>query len=390
MTSCYFALALLVSWYSKQICAYFESKLAFAASSLLFRQNNLRWHLSENLQLDVRCFPNSSIQSRHRRPATDVHTGCSSKTSTFTVWAQRPESTPNRASSDVQCGRPHLKTQTPSRIDNQIAVANPKHKHKHKPNPKTKTRSPVTLQSILSKFSNDPAISTDLPELTASLKNFAYNNQNIDNPIILAKLLPLLESRLREPDMENAEFSDLVWSIGKLGFKAYRAEHRASVCYRLLNYFCQKRNMTPRQVTTSLGGFARMAVKWNLLDHSNQEGILRHINSVSREFNSREISNVLHSMGTLGMTWSGLPVDLQMNVMEALIMNAKMLYAQEGCMSIYSLGLLGADLERVAPAVKDCVIMVSINVLQEILKLAEQSSNGILPPRSTQQVKCMF
>ena len=64
------------------------------------------------------------------------------------------------------------------------------------------------------------------------------------------ELLPMINSAL--PKLDAAMISDLLWSLGRLGFRLAKVEHR-STTMRLLQRLCESENPSPRQVCVYTG-----------------------------------------------------------------------------------------------------------------------------------------
>jgi hypothetical protein len=150
----------------------------------------------------------------------------------------------------------------------------------------------------------------------------------------------------------------------------------------LLHKFVEAEGLTPRQVTTSLGGLARMRLKWEQLSSGTRRDIVTALDAVCLEFNDREIGNCLHSLSKLQLPWSGLPVSVQAGLLETFMKKSKSLVSQQGSMAIYSLGLMGLEAETVTQAVRDHIFIVALAVLEETKvstyrSVSQQTSNVI-------------
>jgi hypothetical protein len=110
----------------------------------------------------------------------------------------------------------------------------------------------------------------------------------------------------------------------------------------------------------------------------NRSDIIDAVAKVASTLNDREVGNLLHSLSKMGAPWSIFPKPMQNNLLESFIRVSKLLVSQQGSMAIYSLGLLGVNLDNVTPAVRDHIFVVALSVLEE--------SKVHVHPSVTQQV----
>ena len=69
--------------------------------------------------------------------------------------------------------------------------------------------------------------------------------------------------------------------------------------------------------------------------------------------NDREISNLMHSMNKMQISWSMLPRGVQDGLLHSFLNNVDLLGDQQGAMTVYSMGQLGVDINAVTPAIRD-------------------------------------
>ena len=180
-----------------------------------------------------------------------------------------------------------------------------------------------------------------------------------------------------------SRISELIWSMGRLGFKATVPE-QAGLAMELLHRLTDNKSLSCREVTTALGGLARMNMKWMYLHEGTRTDIRTAIGAVALRLNDREIGNILHSMTKLMVPWHEFPNMTQNHLLESFVRNSidQKMVSHQGSMAIYSLGLLGIKLDAVTPAARDNIFSTSINVLEESYtaktkQVTQQSSNVI-------------
>jgi len=182
--------------------------------------------------------------------------------------------------------------------------------------------------------------------------------------------------------LSPAHLSDWIWSLGKLGFKSYAPRHQ-TLCMELLHRLCISDGLTARQVTTSFGGLAKIAIRWGSLTPIMQDDITTLVGTVCSSLNDREIGNILHSLSKMAIPWAALPPTVQAGLLESLTRHSKHLISQQGSMAVYSLGTMGLQIDRATPAVRDHVYLISLSVLKQTAHgthhkyLSQQASNVI-------------
>jgi hypothetical protein len=192
------------------------------------------------------------------------------------------------------------------------------------------------------------------------LKSLAMEGGNSD---CLSQLVPLLEKVIIK-DLDSTETSDFIWALGKLNLVVQNSVHKP-ILTNLMNRFCEHEEMSSREVTTSLVGFSKLRFRWNYLSEDNRADIILAVSRVASTLNDREVGNLLHSLSKLAVPWSAFPRPVQNDLLESFIRVSKLLVSQQGSMAVYSLGLMGLNLENVTPAVRDHIFVVALSVLEE-------------------------
>jgi hypothetical protein len=183
--------------------------------------------------------------------------------------------------------------------------------------------------------------------------------------------------------LNAGKISEIIWIMGRIGFSSTNPDH-STMYNNLLHHFCDESDLSGREVTTTLGGLARMNVKWNYLAEDTRQDIKTAIGKVALSLNDREIGNILHSMTKLFIPWDEFPTTVQNNLLESFVRNSKKgkMLSHQGSMAIYSLGLLGIKIDNVTPAVRDNIFSTGIIVLEESVtnihkSVTQQSSNVV-------------
>ena len=140
----------------------------------------------------------------------------------------------------------------------------------------------------------------DPVSFTKIIKTIGY--KNVFNRDFSRSFYPIVKQFLRYDwavaQGQASRVSELIWSLGRLGFKANVPE-QAALAMELLHNLCENKSLTCREVTTALGGLARMNMKWIYLKEETRTDIRTAIGSVALRLNDREIGNILHSMTKL-------------------------------------------------------------------------------------------
>jgi hypothetical protein len=111
---------------------------------------------------------------------------------------------------------------------------------------------------------------------------------------------------------------------------------------KLLHTFCEINNLNARQVTTTLGGLARLRLRWDFLSKQTREDLMKAMSVVAIRLNDREVGNILHSCSKLNIPWEVFPGTVRSDLLESFVRNSKKLISQQGSMAIYSLGAFKA------------------------------------------------
>lgn len=161
--------------------------------------------------------------------------------------------------------------------------------------------------------------------------------------------------------------SDWLWAAPRIGLKIGNSAHRALIIELLHRLVEMRGELTPRQVTTSLGGLARMRFKWAQLPEQTRTDIITALDSLATDFNDREIGNCLHSLSKLQIPWGGLPLSVRASLLEVFVRESASLVSQQGSMALYSLGMMGLDINcaSVSQSVRDHIYLVAVAVVQE-------------------------
>ena len=159
--------------------------------------------------------------------------------------------------------------------------------------------------------------------------------------------------------------AEVVWIMSRIGFGVSTPLEREAMQV-LLDRLCQlQRNgeeeITPRIVTTSLGGFAKLGLRWHFVSQSNKEDVVGMIGLTAASLNDREVSNLLHALSKMTIPWATFPKAVQDSLLESFTRESSALVSQQGSMTIYSLGLMGLNVGSVPPNVRDRIYTVALS-----------------------------
>jgi hypothetical protein len=144
--------------------------------------------------------------------------------------------------------------------------------------------------------------------------------------------------------------------------------------------------LTPRQVTTSIGGLAKLGIKWSFVSSKNKEDIVDMVGATALALNDREVSNLLHSLSKMNIPWSAFSPSIQASLTESFVRESVNLISQQGSMSIYSLGLMGLDFASQSPVVQEGFYSVALSVLREDAKNAYSGKTYQIKRFACQQI----
>ena len=204
----------------------------------------------------------------------------------------------------------------------------------------------------------------DAAEYTLVFKNAAarslvFGSSNIADDA-LATLNALLEL------FSASQISDILWSVSRTGFTLSSKPHRQLIM-QLVHRLCEVplQELTPKVVTTAVGGIAKVNMRWYQIPESTQKDILVAVKAVALRLNAREVGNLLHSLSKIKVPWTVLGAPTQQMLLESFARTTHELVDQQGAMAIYSLGLMGLDISACAPAVRDKLLLVAVAVLRK-------------------------
>lgn len=133
----------------------------------------------------------------------------------------------------------------------------------------------------------------------------------------------------------------------------------------LLHQFCSADFITSRQLTTGMGGLAKLNVKWTLLPDNIKNEIVAALDKTACSLNDREVANLLHTFSKLQISWRDLAPSMQDGLIESFVRHSDELISEQGSMAIYAMGLMGLQKAQLDDAVKEHIYSVTILVLGE-------------------------
>lgn len=217
----------------------------------------------------------------------------------------------------------------------------------------------------------------DSPKFIQILKSYASGV--IPETYSPAILIPLIYDLINEFDATG--FSDCLWSLSRLNINI-RVKEQKDLIIALVHGLCSQDKLTSRQVTTSLGGMARLNMHWDDFPNEMKDDIIKGLGSVCSTLNAREIGNVFHSLQKIEIPWNSFPEKLQKGLLATFVSHSEGLVSQQGAMSIYALGLFGLEPKAFSNEVQKTIFTVAVSVLQETdtnihPSITQQTSNVI-------------
>ena len=190
--------------------------------------------------------------------------------------------------------------------------------------------------------------------------------------------------------LDKSEYlADMIWSLGKIGTKYTKPEEKQFLAQYLggLLERHQSKLLSSRDVTTVMGGLSKSGVRFHSFEPQIQAAMMRVFGDTAHTFNDREVSNILHSMTRIGLTWAELPMSFRNGIVESMNREHHNMINQQASMCIYSLGLLGLDIDKVAPAVRDRVYTIARSVLDADVKTAVNGETLMMRRYASQQIR---
>ena len=208
----------------------------------------------------------------------------------------------------------------------------------------------------------------DVRKFSSTMKTTAYKNGlRIDHSNVIQPIVEDFLSQIKSHSLEvtASDLSDWLWSLPRVGFRLRNKTH-LELYLSILNLFCAFENVTPRQLTTSLGGLSRMRLRWSSQSNYIKTAILKALDETALLFNDREVGNVLHSLQALQVSWSlDLTPSIRQKLLTTFANNAPLLVSQQGSMAIYGLGIMGCLLDQLEPQTQQKIFEVAVIVTRE-------------------------
>ncbi len=276
-------------------------------------------------------------------------------------------------------------------------------KHIIKKNDKSNKSSKNINDTILSKNFNTPYVwdpsdlgllielanNKDIVKFTKLLKTIASRDALTDVDQIASAVSPHMISMI--PYLSGQHISDWLWSLGRVGFTLSVKSYR-DFTMTLIHRLCELSDveLNSRIVTTSIGGLARLRMRWYQLPQSCQNDLIKIVSKVALNLNDREVGNLLHSLSKICVPWSVLPKATQLDILESFVRESQYLVSQQGSMAIYSLGLMGLNINTVPPAVRDNIYTVAISVLNEAATVNKNTPVATARPVTQQNSNVIY
>jgi hypothetical protein len=163
------------------------------------------------------------------------------------------------------------------------------------------------------------------------------------------------------------QIADMIWGLGKLATRHSNTKFR-TVNQRLWTKLCSQQSITPRQVTTSFVGFAKLNIKWESMEADIRSSVQRMVRSVAQSLNEREIGNVLHSLSKMGVPWLELSAPTREALLTSLLRHGTKMQDEHGAMSLYALGILGVTAQHLTSQQHEGICRLATTLLQDILQ----------------------
>ena len=229
----------------------------------------------------------------------------------------------------------------------------------------------------------------DTVKFTKLLKTIASRDALTDVDQIASAISPHMISMI--PYLTGQHISDWLWSLGRVGFTLSVKSYR-DFTMTLIHRLCELSDveLNSRIVTTSIGGLARLRMRWYQLPQSCQNDLIKIVSKVALSLNDREVGNLLHSLSKICVPWSVLPKAAQLDLLESFVRESRYLVSQQGSMAIYSLGLMGLNINTVPPAVRDNIYTVALSVLNEATTVNKNTPVAIARPVTQQNSNVIY
>lgn len=152
------------------------------------------------------------------------------------------------------------------------------------------------LQLQIPSISSNQTILFDSIHFISTLKTVASQvNPTLQRHLPLAAIMsPILQETLPYIMQEKNATSDIIWSLGRLGFDCH--SNQALVKTFIENFLKDPTDsFTAASLTRGIMGLVKLHVTYELLDDSIQDAMFDAIVALAGEFNDRETANLIYS-----------------------------------------------------------------------------------------------
>lgn len=136
----------------------------------------------------------------------------------------------------------------------------------------------------------------NVEEFITNLKTVASQmNPSLQRALFMPGIIaPLVEQALPFVRPEKNDFSDIIWSLGRLQFNCNA--NRDLVTKLMKSFFDDPHDaMTPESFARGVMGMIKLQIKRDVIDDHSMEKIFDYIVSLGADFNARETSNLIYS-----------------------------------------------------------------------------------------------
>ncbi len=181
------------------------------------------------------------------------------------------------------------------------------------------------------------------------LKNHcSYHSYDIETNLVAKKLQI---SKLLSIDflhsMDDSTFSDVLWSIGKLQYD-FETEYK-ELSYKLTERFIRSQNMSQKDFTQCMVGFANAYIQWDELPIKTQQAIQKQLLNISPLFDAHGIVSTLRAFSKNGPDFSSLDTKLQSALFSSIEKNLENMNNRSKASVLRSLGALNCKLTANTP-----------------------------------------
>ena len=214
-------------------------------------------------------------------------------------------------------------------------------------------------------------LATNCDDLGSFVAHLKKSSQSKISPLQSQQLYTLVSQRIHQFD--GNQLADCIWSLGKMDLQMMPVVDWTQLAVNALERFAAMTNLSTRQVTTFLNGFANLNRRFQHLSSAKQANIFELISFVvnSGKMNAVELSAVMQSLSKMSISWQQLPYSIQAALLSNIELHGMQgkvedaINAQSATTVVYALGSMKFPIEEAGHLTQQCVYNLACVMLDE-------------------------